>query len=172
LKANIFVLLASTIILSACALIGRVDPNDYQAVISSITTQHDDFKKQTNYRGPNVSPGLKDDVFIRAWKADSTGSISYQIYVKHQYDGKWRFYNSADDSNGNSLDTTLISRDVGLCYQYLGCELIEHLGFNVTRNYLEANQASGVSFKVSGKAGQHVFFIPSSYVKAFLTVVK
>ena len=87
------------------------------------------------------------------------------------YGGDWRFYNSAYDSNGNSLDTTKISQDVGSC-STSGCSHFEHLGLNVTREYLEKNQDSGIRFKVSGKAGEEVFSIPSAYIKAFLSVAK
>mgnify|MGYP003594130486 FL=1 len=165
-------LAATAFALSACvAPAPRLNVSDPQVVSSAISVQRDDFKKTTNYIGPNASPNTLDQVFLRAWKADATGSISYQIYVMDYYDGDWRFYNSAYDSNGNSLDTTLISRDVGSCSRY-GCWHEEHLGLNVSRAYLEKNQDSGIRFKVSGKAGEKVFFIPAGYIKAFLSAAK
>lgn len=171
IRAILF-LVASACALSACvAPAPRLNVSDPQAVSSAISVQRDDFKKITNYKGPNASPDILDQVFLRARKADATGSITYQIYVMDYYNGDWRFYNSAYDSNGNSLDTTLISRDVGSCSRY-GCSHEEHLGLNVSRAYLEKNQDSGIRFKVSGKAGEEVFFIPGGYIKAFLSVAK
>lgn len=166
---NFFVAVVSAIALAAC--VPRLNFNDPQAVAGAISVQHDDFKKVTNYQGPNASSNFFGTLFIRAWKTDATESIRYQIYVMDYYDGDWRFYNSAYDSNGNNLDTTLISRDVGSCSRY-GCSHYEHLGLNVTREYLENNQESGIRFKVSGKAGEEVFFIPPAYIKAFLSVAK
>lgn len=148
----------------------KLDLNDQQAVTAVITIQRDDFKKITNYKGPNAADNYGDQVFLRAWKSDA-GSITYQIYVMDYYSGEWRFYHSAHDSNGASLDTTLISRDVDSCNRY-GCSHNEHLGLNVTRGYLEKNQQSGIRFKVSGKAGEEIFSIPSGYIKAFLSVAK
>lgn len=163
---------ATALTLSACVTTApRLNVSDPQAVSGAISIQRDDFKKTTNYKGPNASPDILDQVFIRAWKTDATGSITYQIYVMDYYNGDWRFYHSAYDSNGNSLNTTQISRDVGSCSRY-GCSHEEHLGLNVTREYLEKNQDSGIRFKVSGKAGEEVFFIPGGYIKAFLSVAK
>jgi hypothetical protein len=168
--------IVSTIVLSACvapavAPAPRLNLNDSQAVAGAISVHHDDFKKVTNYEGPNASAEMGDSLFIRAWKADAIGSVNYQIYVRDYYDDDWRFYDSAYDSNGNSLDTTQISQDVGYCRAY-SCTHYEHLGLNVTREYLERNQENGIRFKVSGKAGEEVFFIPSAYIKAFLSVAK
>ncbi len=167
----VFSLMAITCALSACVTTPRLDTSDPQAVSSAISVQRDDFKKITNYKGPNASPNIFDRLFLRAWKTDETGSINYQIYVMDYYDGDWRFYNSAYDSNGNRLDTTIISRDVGSCSRY-GCSHYEHLGLNVSREYLEKNQESGIRFKLSGKAGEEVFFIAGGYIKAFLSVAK
>lgn len=170
---NYFVALVSAIVLSACAAPGpRINLNDSQAVAGAISVQRDDFKKVTNYKGPDAAVGMFDSLFIRAWKTDATGNVDYQIYVIDYYDGEWRFYNSAYDSNGNRLDTTQISQDVGSCSAYRGCSHFEHLGLNVTREYLEKNQENGIRFKVSGKAGEEVFFIPSAYIKAVLSVAK
>lgn len=157
--------------LMACVAPPRIDVADPQAVSAAISVQRDDFKKITNYKGPNASSDILDLVFLRAWKTDATGSVTYQIYVMDHYYTDWRFYSSAYDSNGNSLDTTLISRNVGSCSQY-GCSHDEHLGLNVSQAYLENNQDNGIRFKVSGKAGEEIFFIPGGYIKAFLSIAK
>ena len=163
---------ATAFTLSACvATAPMLNVSDPQAVSGAISITRDDFKKVTNYKGPNASQNFFDEVFIRAWKTDATGIITYQIYVVDYYNGDWRFYNSAHDSNGNSLNTTQISRHVGSCNRY-GCSHEEHLGLNVTREYLEKNQYSGIRFKVSGKAGEEIFFMPGGYINAFLSVAK
>ena len=67
----------STIVLSACvAPVPRLNLNDPQAIAGAISVQRDDFKKVTNYKGPNAADNFGDSVFIRAWKTDATGSIN------------------------------------------------------------------------------------------------
>jgi hypothetical protein len=168
---------------SAKAPTPSLNVNDPQAVSRAIKVNRDDFKKITRYVGPYAVGGTLllggkevsrggDVVFLRAWKTDSIGSINYQIYVMDKYNGHWRFYDSAYDSNGNGLNTTLIDREVGSCSGSGSCSHAETLGLNVTREYLEKNQESGIRFQVSGKAGKEVFFIPGGYIKGFLSAVK
>lgn len=181
---KIFTVALSVLILSACGARAprpsyqpvaitpkpKLDLNDSQAVAGAISIKRDDFKKITNFVGPDAVENSPDRVFIRASKSDD-GRVIYQIYVMDYYSGDWRFYDSAYDSNGNRLDTTLISRKVDSCDRY-GCSHEEHIGLNVTRTYLEENKEGGIRLKISGKAGEEVFSIPSGYIKAFLSVAK
>lgn len=162
-------LVAATLTLSACiATAPKLDIFDPLQVSSAINVQRDDFKKVTNFRGPNVAQNRDDNVFLRAWRPDSTGKVDFQIYVSDYYGGGWRFYNTAYDDGGNRLDTTTISRNVIYC-SYGSCTYREDLGLNVSRAYLEKKQDSGLTFQVSGQAGNQVFFIPGGYIKAFLS---
>lgn len=184
-------LLAATIalVLSACA---SLNVNDPEAVTAAISVRRDEFEKLTEYIGPNAVPYSlaqwfwPDKVLIRAWKGDALEALKvalkddpdakdlkstiYQIYVEDSFVGDWRFYNSAYDANGNRLNTTLISRDVGC--RGSSCQYVEQLGLEITREYLEKNKETGIRFKISGKFGENIFFIPSGYIKAFLSVVK
>jgi hypothetical protein len=171
-------LVAGIFILVGCAEPGpRVAPRpkinwkDVQSIANAITVQHDDLKKTTNFKGPNSSKGILDTVLLRAWRSNESGSISYQIYVIDYYHGDWRFYDAASDSKGNNLTITLNSRDVSSC-DYFTCAHHEHLGMNVSRDYLEKNQENGIILKVSGTGGEETFIIPSIYIKAFLSVAK
>jgi hypothetical protein len=172
MKTNNFLSIVATVLmLSACVAPGpKININDSQSVASSVTVQRDDFKKLIRYTGPNAAKDDGDVLYLRAWKTEKTGEILYQIYIADYYSGEWRFYNSAYDSNGERLETTLISRDVDRCSKY-GCSYTEHLGLNITKEYLEKNKGSGINFKLSGKAGEAIFFIPGTYVQAFLSVV-
>jgi hypothetical protein len=149
----------------------KVNWNDVQSIASAISIQRDDINKITNFKGPNISSGILDTVLLRAWKSDEDGGFSYQIYVIDYYHGDWRIYDTASDSKGNNLVIKLNSRDVSSC-DYLTCAHQEHLGINVSREYLEKNQESGIVLKISGKGGKETFIIPSTYIKAFLSVVK
>jgi hypothetical protein len=137
---------------------------------STIKVSYDEFKKLTKYEGSNVATG-SDVVFLRAWRPDKSPMI-IQIYVMDYYHDEWRFYHSAWDSDGVKLYTTQISRDVGSCSRYSGCSHYEHLGLNVTREYLEKHRRTGVRFKLSGKTGEEVFSIPADHIDAFLEVAK
>ncbi|RFC39125.1 MAG: hypothetical protein DID90_2727552383 [Candidatus Nitrotoga sp. LAW] len=149
----------------------KVNWNDVQSIASAISVQHDDLKKMTNLKGPNSSKGILDTVLLRAWKLDEDGRLSYQIYVIDYYHGDWHFYDTATDSKGNNLVIKLNSRDVSSC-DYFTCAHQEHIGINVSREYLEKNQDNGIVFKLSGKGGEETFNIPSTYIKAFLSVAK
>lgn len=153
---------------SVANLIDVVEGSSFDSIQKKIKTEYDSFKKITNYIGPNVTEEL---LVIRAWKADNELEVAYQVYVIDlYYSDSWRFYNSAYDDKGNKLDFTPISRDTDNCSRY-GCSYIEQFGLNVTRQYLESRKSSGISFKASGKSGEKVFWIPSAYIKAILSVV-
>ena len=166
-----FVLTGAIAVLSACvATAPKLNVYDTQAVANAVSATRDDFQKTVDYSGPNIATGFGGILIIRAWKFEKTNEIKYQIYVADYYDGEWRFYDNAYDSNGERLDTTLISRKVEDCSRY-GCSHTEHVGLNITKEYLEKNKDSGINFKLSGKAGQAIFFIPGSYVQAILAAV-
>lgn len=145
-------------------------------IAGKITTEHDDFKKHTTYKGPAVLTNSSVSLFIRAWKPDDIkDDSSYQIYVVDKYYGEWRHYQSAFDDAGNSIDVTVIDRDVDCSrvskYSRSVCTYTEHIGLNVTRKYLEARADNGVRIKVSGNAGEEIFFVPANYIKAFISTV-
>lgn len=167
---KIFTMIICLIILSSCRG-GMVNVTDSKTAIASISIEHDDFKKVTKYTGPNIA-SRPDEVLIRAWKSDKTGTIDYQIYVKESYFYGWRYYDSVYDANGNKLNTTIIDRKFWIDFAKVQI-YEEYLGIEVTREYLEKNQDSGITFQISGKSDKkEVFFIPSAYIKSFLSVVK
>lgn len=171
-------LITGIFILAGCAEPGpsitprpKINWNDVQSIASTIDVQRDDLKKITSFKGPNSGKGILDTVLLRAWKSDEGGGFSYQIYVIDYYHGDWHFYDKASDSQGNILNITLNSRDVSSC-DYYTCAHYEHLGMNVSREYLEKNQENDIVLTISGKGGKETFIIPSTYIKAFLAVAK
>ncbi|PQA82482.1 hypothetical protein C5F52_15855 [Limnohabitans sp. TS-CS-82] len=165
-------MLALPLALSACmATRPKLNLNDPQAVSSAIAVTRDDFKKLTRYTGPDAAEDIRETLLIRAWKHDKDNQVTFQIYVSDFYKGGWRHYNQAHDSNGNSLEVNVISRDVITCSGGT-CAYQEDLGLQVTRDYLERNKDSGLFFKISGKGGEETFRISGAYIKAVLSVVK
>ena len=80
-------------------------------VVKLVTTEkRDNFQKSTSLQGPDLSNVRYKSLFLRATKFDAGSSI-YQVYVRDQYAGQWRFYNSAYDIDGNKLEFTSIKRE-------------------------------------------------------------
>ncbi len=170
-----FLVALCTAFLSGCATTGRSysvkSPDErMQEIAMKIKTKYDAFRKTTTYQGPAVEDGECDAITIRAWKIDGVNEVVYQIYVKDRYFGKWHFYSDAYDEYGESLDFTQISREVESCSRG-GCIYSEHVGMNVSRNYLERKADRGVRFKISGRGGEEVCALSSPYIKAVLATV-
>jgi len=45
-------------------------------------------------------------------------------------------------------------------------------GNNIDKEYLVKHLSSGIKFKISGNAGEQVFYIPGAYIEGFLSKVK
>lgn len=146
----------------------KLNLNDPQDVAGASSVQRDEYKKTNIYRGPNIAEKSPDQLFIRAWKAD-TGNVTYQIDIAISYSGVWRFYNHAYDVNGNALDLMLLTRNLSQC-QSNDCSHNEHISIDVTQKHLQEYKNTGLRFWVSGKVGKEAFFIPAGYIKAFLSL--
>lgn len=165
-------LIAATIAMAGCVSMPQAKrPADATEYAAAVTVERDNFKKHTRYVSFNDGRGF-DTLFLRAYKYDDPKMPSlYQIYVADYYDGDWRFYNTAYDSNGKRMDFVQISRDVGACGRYSGCSKTEHLALTVDRAYLESGANTGIQFQVSGKAGSEVFNLTGPAIAGFLKAV-
>ena len=109
------------------------------------------------------------DAFIRAFVDKSTGKARYQIYYYVIYYGKgWNFLervNYETPSGPATKELTVISRDVGSCSQYIGCQHIETVGFDVPEDLLRkiastyspapsVESAVAWKFRFKSKSGQ------------------
>jgi hypothetical protein len=140
------------------------------ALVSKIKIEYDEFKKLTTFETDPFNTGLSV-VFLRAWKPDASVAM-FQIYVMDLDPGNWRYYHSTWDSDGNKLHTNQIDRDIGECIRSRSCSHTEHLGIDVSGNYLSKHRETGIRLKLSGKTGERVISIPAEQIDAFLTVVK
>ena len=179
---KIIAVAASILMLSACGSPARkdalqtmpqsmkLDPDDPLSVAKATKVQQGDSSWATIYKGPNIAINPGDQLYIRALKSGS-GSISYEIYVVINYIGYWRFYYLAYDTYGNNLGLTLMTRNIDECKR-IDCVQQEILIVDVTRKYLEENMQGGLRFWVSAKKEKtrEVFFIPSGYIIAFLSL--
>jgi len=165
--------ISAVVALLALALAGCVTQPPRKTLLTAedtaaaVQVSRDDFKKVTHFTGTGIGDGSDEVLFLRAWKADGMPT-RYQVYVADFYRSEWRFYESAHDIDGNTLDVTLIDRKVGACSRYSGCSHHEHLAINISREYLEQRVPSGMSFQISGKGGKEVFFVPGFHIAGFL----
>jgi hypothetical protein len=156
-----------------------IDWNNPIETTNRVRVKIDEFTKNTKYVGPNIaihrgldhSPFGTQDLFIRAWITKDDKKPTFQIYV-HSLAGDWRHFTSAYDSDGNSLDVTIISRDVGGCIGGGGVCTHEHLGLNISKSYLEAHIENGLRFKIRGKSGEEIHTIIGSYIEGFLSALR
>ncbi len=171
MKFSKYFLILFFFIFAGCqTLTPTIDWNDTQSIAAQISSSRDDSKSLTTYQGP--SNDLKDigGYRIRAWKYDDDDSAIYQIYIKDHYSDDSGFYGSANDSDGNKLNTVTISREDDSCITG-SCWLYSPLGINVDREYLEKYKDSGISVELFDKTGENVFSVPSAYIKAILDKV-
>jgi len=158
-----------------CAKCITRDWGDRADIKGDITVKYDNFKKVWKYVGPDKyenKKGLFDSqrYFLRAFKSDKTNKTIYQIYVITT-SGHWRYQDSAYDNDGNKLDVTVIDRKVGFCDHQLGCSLHEHVGINISEDYLRTYRTTNLKIEVSGSAGDNIIEIPATYTETFMDFV-
>lgn len=172
-----FTILAVLILtLAGCA--HSINWHDAATISAAIQTQRDPFKNVTTFTGPNCAADPRtDNVSIRAWKMPS-GRTEYQVYVADEYTYEimrsgtgWRFYTDANDSDGLSLPTVIISRNANWCGRY-NCAYLEIVGVAVTQDYLNAHTEQGITLKIYGKGGETIVTIPAAYIRAVLQTVR
>ena len=147
----------------------KLNLRNAQDIAGATVVQRDDYNNATKYKGPDIANSPWDQLFVRALKTDS-GIVTYQVCVVISYSGAWRFYNNVQDTKGDALYLADMTRNLGNC-QRNDCSHNEHLEIDVTEKYLEKHMRGGLRFKVSGKAAkEEMFFIPSYYIKAFLSL--
>lgn len=148
-----------------------------------VITEKDEFTKLITITGPNainneyrrITENYKLgqlDLFIRAWREPNKSVISYQIYI-HSEAVNWRHFQSAYDSDGNKLDMIIIANKVFDCYPIPapGVCAHEHVGVNVSEEYLRNKINTGIRFKLIGEAGDEVYVLSGPYIHGFLSAV-
>lgn len=95
--------------------------------------------------------------FIRGWINKETHAVDYQLYVSIIYNDAWRFYDSANDQEANSLNFVKIDSDVISCAGASSgqeCSHSETFGISFTPEYLKKMANTGFQVKVYSKSGQ------------------
>ncbi len=151
----------------------KIDLNNPIEIKNKVSIKNDNFEKTVTYQGPDIDIDISETevqtINLRSKTSLKTGNKLFQIYTSNIYEGSWRFYDKAYSSEGDKLEITLISKNVD-CYKHR-CLYIEVIGVNITRDYLEKHSETGIKYKVSGKYGSSIFFVPAAYIKGFLSAV-
>ena len=159
------------VILIVCSCAGTVNFNDPLAVSSAIKVEYSHRDEMTKYTGPVYELGY-NSVFLSAWKYDQLEITNYSISVNAIYHGDLRNYDTAKDLNGHTFDFKPNFKKIDICNNS-GCWQNENFELRTTREYLEAYKDSDLSIRATNSAGLYqTFTIPSTYIRAFLSVVK
>jgi len=132
------------------------DPLDTVATLSTAN----------NRREKRSIPDLSSqNNFLRANVDKKTGKAVFQLYQVIYYSGYgWNFYQVANYESPigpQSQPATVIARDVGGCMQYVGCNYVEQVAFEIDESLLRriaASYAPGTDavwkFKFMAKSGR------------------
>ncbi len=88
---------------------------------------------------------VKSDQFFRAFVDKKTGVTTFQVYQYIHYFGQRAYFKVVNfESLGGAVqkDVTVINRVALGCSSYLGCEHVEHIGFDVDEAILRAAAAA------------------------------
>jgi hypothetical protein len=141
-----------------------------QAASANTTITVDPYTKTTKAQGDWLGIGkAHGNVSVRSFTID--GKTTYQIYLLHwrTYSQSWAFLDRAYDIAGTKLDTMVIGREVPR--QHSNPTIEEHIGINVSREYLESTPIEGRAIKVIGTHGEVPFTLPKWYIEGFLAAV-
>ncbi|MFC5989716.1 hypothetical protein [Limoniibacter endophyticus] len=172
---KLIAILAATLAISGCGAeiaamhgIAIIQPTDFTKVYEATKVSSDAHTGSTTVEGPTIFHDnhlLKNTYAVRSWinKNNSLLNDRFQVYVVGNFN-EWAFLNQAY-SNGQMLDTTLISRKVGHCSSS-GCSVSETVGVNLSRERVKELAGTGLSFKIAGQRGDVTMLIPATYFGA------
>lgn len=167
---------ASTLVVSVGLLAGCASVEKQEQSAGLLTPEHfrdtatvkDDRLETvatiTTVNGYQLKQGLLDivwnDHFLRAFVDKRSGKVRYQLYQVIYYRDAWRYYTMANyetSAGPQSVEATVISRDVLSCSGSSGCTFVEHVAFDIPESVLRDVAARGVggewSYKFKSKAG-------------------
>ena len=137
-----------------------------------VGTSYDNYSKATgistkNYDIPDVG-GFFDPGFAYAHLAgqvtdNGREGLWLDIYFSTT---SWKFYDRAQDSDGNELPVVISDRRVEGPNM-----LVEHFLITLTRDYLERHASSGFDIRILGKYGRMIVKLPPEYVVQFISAL-
>ena len=128
-----------------------------------------DLVQATLLMKPNIQEEI--NLMFRAWENKKDGSKRYQIYFIKHYKGDWRYYQTANFTDGSVHELTLIDKSVDNCRGGV-CKFTEIFGLNMPKDILVQNSQpinENIKIRLNAKSGhQHVFAISKKIIHGFL----
>lgn len=156
-------------LLVACAIFA---PSAGWARPPAVQIQDDKFSSEVTFLGPSQDRIPFGGTFrtwrLRSWVDKTTHAVRHQLYVNIDYDGSWRFYESAADEHAIDLKVVDIDRSVSTCS--FGCSFTETVGVMLSDDALKAGVASGFEIKLSAHSGD-TLILPISAQQIALQLV-
>jgi hypothetical protein len=100
---------------------------------------------------------------LRGGFDDQGANEFFQIYLDHWDQSGWRFLETTVDSDGQTLDTRVLSREV-----QSSSAVEEIVAADLSRQYLEAHADSGLGVKIFGRSGDIEIKFQPIYIQGFL----
>lgn len=101
-------------------------------------------------------PETTTSLFSAYDKKDRT--VRHAVLFVSRYGGRgWHFWSYAATSDAQSLAVTVLSRDVGSCQQYTGCDHTEKLSAAVPAETMTAAADNGLSVRFRDRSGAERF---------------
>jgi hypothetical protein len=147
---------------------------DPQAVNEDVEVISDDFKRIMFYKGPVVSNIIDDEsgnpeveeLYLRS-QLEHSRNMRFFLVVHDYYEGDWRGFDQAYDSDGNKFHALSVRHKVK-CKLICGYE--EVLEVELDKTYLNKHLKEGLYFRLYGPAGtsSSSFHLPGPYIQGFL----
>ena len=146
-------------------------PSTRQAVYGKTTVTSDPYNKSSWIKSPAYTSnyiagsGKLQSSKLRAYVKNKE-VVHYQFYASDSDKNRWRFFDSAYDSQGTKLKFHRIDREVSK-----GAWTNEIFAIDLSREYLEGALSAGLNIKVYGKRNNQIFRLPGLYIAGFLDKV-
>lgn len=169
-----FCLLAAiSLFLGGCAGPLLLDPNDAHQVSEEVEVEWDPFKNLTVYSGPVFSNETESttsgsEIEQLALSAHHAAGKPQRFFLRLSdfYDGDWRGFDQAFDLEGHKFHALSVRHHVH-CSLFCGYE--ETLEVELTKDYLNAHRASGITMRLYGpsREASAAFTMPGAYIDGF-----
>lgn len=152
---------AAVVVLSGCAHPGTYRPAAMAPRTTQVTdTEYDPLvsvlSAETFAGDYYGTPATVTSLFSAYSKQDKT--TKHAVLFVSRYGGRgWHFWSFASTSDAQSLEVTVLSRNVGDCQRYLGCDHTEKLSAAVPAEIMDGAAKNGLRVRFRDRSGGERF---------------